>query len=337
MNVPNMFRCLLVTRTDPDSPASLGPTELPIDALPQGEVTIRVHYSSLNFKDALATQAHPGVVKKLPHIPGIDAAGVVEQSTDAEFSAGDQVVVTGYDLGQGHFGGWSQLVRVPAAWVVPLPAGLTLREAMWLGTAGFTAAQSVLALERNEVLPGNGELVISGATGGVGSLAIQMLSGLGYRCVALTGKESQHEALKNIGASRVIDRSELEDSSNRPLLSATWAGGVDTVGGNILTNILKSTRYGGCVTACGLVAGAELSMSVYPFLLRGIALCGIASADCPRTRRLEIWRRLASDLKPAKLETFGQQVNLADVPQQVEKMLAGQIVGRTLIDLTDNL
>lgn len=323
------FRCLWVD--DSDGAIKTSVRELPLETLPDGDVLIEVRYSSLNYKDALAAQGHKGVVKQLPHIPGIDVAGVVVSSQSASISVGDEVIVTGYDLGQGTWGGWSERVSVPSEWVVPLPPGLSLRESMLWGTAGFTAAQSVVALQRNEVLPDSGEVVVTGATGGVASLAIRILSHLGYDVTAVTGKAHQFESLLEMGAARCIARSDFMDDSKRPLLSARWAGGVDTVGGDLLTTLLRGAQYGGCVTACGLVAGAELQMTVYPFLLRGITLCGIASADCPYDKRTEIWNRLAGAWKPDNLDALVTEVRLDGVMAEVERILAGQISGRVLV------
>ncbi len=339
---PNPFRALLVESTSEastDSPSSKSPstraavTSLASEQLPVGDVTIRLAYSSLNYKDALAYQGHRGVVKRLPHIPGIDAAGTVLESSNSAYRCGDEVLVTGYDLGQGHWGGWSELIRVPSEWIVPLPAGLTLRESMIWGTAGFTAAQSVMALQRNEVRPDSGEVVVTGASGGVGSLSVRILAQLGYQVVAVTSKQEQHAALLACGARRVISRHELADDSKKPLLAANWAGAIDTVGGELLTTLLRSTKYGGCVTACGLVAGAELSMTVYPFLLRGVSLCGIASADCPHEKRLKIWQLLAGAWKPNSLEVMLTEINLAQLPKYVERILAGANVGRVIVKL----
>lgn len=298
---------------------------------PTAEVTIEVAYSSLNYKDALAYQAHRGVVKRLPHIPGIDAAGTVVDSQSPNFHVGDQVIVTGHDLGQGSWGGWSELACVPVEWIVALPKDLTLRQAMIYGTAGFTAAQSVMALQRNGVRPGSGEVVVTGASGGVGSLAVRILAHLDYDVVAVTGKPELHSALLAYGAKRVLDRSTVVDETKRPLLSAKWAGAVDTVGGDLLQSLLRSTQYGGCVTACGLVAGADLSLTVYPFLLRGVTLCGIASADCPMAKRIEIWRLLAGPWKPSNLESMVTEVGLEQLPERVARILAGQNVGRVVV------
>jgi acrylyl-CoA reductase (NADPH) len=267
----------------------------------------------------------------LPHVPGIDASGVVVESTSPDFSAGDAVVVSGYDLGQGHWGGWSERIRVPAAWVVPLPIGLSSREAMIYGTAGFTAAQCVMALQTQDVMPGSGEVVVTGATGGVGSLALRLLAMLGYRVVAVTGKRDWHRQLIAWGAVGVIDRADFADDPARPMLSGRWAGGVDTVGGGPLVRMIKETAFGGGVAACGLVAGADLSMTLYPFLLRGVALCGIASADCPRDKRLRIWEMLAGPWKLPNLEDHVTEVSLETLPITTRKMLSGQTAGRIIV------
>lgn len=307
-------------------------TSVATSDLPAGDVTIQIEYSSLNYKDALASLGHRGVVKRLPHIPGIDAAGEITQSSNKDLPVGSRVLVTGYDLGQGTWGGWCQQIRVPAEWVVRLPDGLSTREAMAIGTAGFTAAQSVLAIERNEVTPNSGEILVTGATGGVGSVALTLLSQLGYQAVAVTRKPQLSEHLIAQGATRVISAAELSSDNARPMLSASWAGAIDTVGGQVLNDILRSTRLGGCVTACGLVAGSELDMTLFPFLLRGISLCGIASADCPRDKRLQIWDKLASTWR-VNLAPWTTEIGLDEVPDAVAKILAGENVGRTVIKL----
>lgn len=305
--------------------------QLPGERLPAGDVLIRVQWSSLNYKDALAATGHPGVVRQLPHVPGIDAAGVVEASSSSDYQAGDQVLVTGYELGQSHWGAWAEYVRVPASWIVPQPLGLTAREAMILGTAGFTAAQCVMAIQRNDIGPEVGEVVVTGATGGVGSLSVRLLAKLGYQVVAVTGKKDWHEQLRRWGAVRVMDRSEVCDTSERPMLRGQWAGGVDTVGGVTLATLLRSTRYGGCIAACGLVGGADLQMSVYPFLLRGVTLAGVASADCPYPRRREIWSRLAREWKPDELNSQVTEVPLDGVEREVRRILNGDQVGRVIV------
>lgn len=325
------FRCLLAEKEF--SEVTLSEQTLAEDRLPAGEVTIDVNYSSLNYKDALAAIGHTGIVKSLPHIPGIDAAGVVRTSDSPDFKPGDNVLVTGYDLGQGHWGGWAERIRVPAEWVVKLPGTLCPREAMIYGTAGFTAAQCVLALRRNGLQCDAGEIVVTGATGGVGSIALMILANLGYQVTAVTGKLQMKDRLLEWGAQAVISRQEFIDTSNRPLLSARWSGGVDTVGGTTLTSLLRGTKYDGCVAACGLVAGSQLEMSLYPFLLRGISLCGVASADCPREKRLRVWDLLTNAWRVNELDQLVTEVKLSEVPSKVNEILAGEIVGRVLINL----
>ncbi len=310
-----------------------GVRSIPFDSLPVGDVLVRVQYSSLNYKDALAAGGHPGVVRSLPHVPGIDAAGVIEASNAAHLKVGDSVVITGNDLGAGHWGGWSQFVRVPAQWVVPLPSGLTLRESMILGTAGFTAAQCVLALVTNGIGPDAGEVVVTGATGGVGSLAVKLLAQMGYHVVAVTGKSHLAGTLQAWGARQVIGRDEVLNSTAKPLLSARWAAAVDTVGGQTLTTIIRQTRDYGVVAACGLVGGTELPLSVHPFLLRGVILAGIASAALPYYRRIGIWEKLTGPWKIAGLEALATEVTLAGLEEKIQQILKGEILGRTVVKL----
>lgn len=326
------FDCFYVER-DPAGEMRRGVRSLPQNALPAGEVLVRVQYSSLNYKDALAAGGHAGVVRSLPHVPGIDAAGVVEESTSPDVRIDAPVVITGYDLGAGHWGGWSQYVRVPASWIVPLPAGLTMQETMILGTAGFTAAQCVLALITNGIEPSAGEIVVTGATGGVGSLAVKLLAQLGYHVVAVSGKSHLKDQLHAWGAKQVISRDEVLNTTTKPLLSARWAGAVDTVGGQTLTTIIRQTRDYGVVAACGLVGGAELPLTVHPFLLRGVILAGIASAALPYPRRLGIWERLAGPWKIADLPSLATEVPLSSVEDKVQQILRGEIVGRTIVKL----
>lgn len=329
------WRCLWVQPGDRRTSLRIGTvtSEALAEQVPdKSSVTIDVRWSSLNYKDALAASGHPGVVKRLPHIPGIDAAGAVVQSESPQFNAGDNVLVTGYDLGQGHWGGWCQRICVPADWVVPLPVALSTREAMILGTAGFTAAQCVMALQVQDVMPGTGQVVVTGASGGVGSLAVRLLLRLGYRVVAVTGKPDWHERLAQWGVQQVLDRSEMADQPDRPLLAARWAGAIDTVGGPLVQRLIKETRYGGCVATCGLVAGADLQLSLYPFLLRGVSLCGVASADCPRQRRLRIWELLAEAWKPADLQQAVREVGLEDLPAAVDSILGGEVAGRVIVN-----
>ncbi len=322
----------VVVRKDADDKVACGIETLSKNDLPPGDVLIEVDHSSLNYKDALATQAHPGVVQRLPHVPGIDCAGHVAESSAPEFSAGDPVLVTGYGLGSGSWGGYSAFVRVPAEWVVALPTGLSLRDAMTYGTAGFTAAQCVSAIQHRGIQPDAGEVVVTGATGGVGSVAVALLAHLGYSVTAVTGKPNQTGPLRQLGARSVIPREEVDDHSKKPLLPVRWAAAIDTVGGNPLATLLRSTDYRGCVTACGLVASHELPTTVFPFILRGITLAGIDSAKCPREPRLEIWKKLAAEWNVIeRLQPLVREVALGDVLGEVKKMLAGQNHGRILV------
>ena len=305
--------------------------------LPSGDVLIQVEYSSLNYKDALSATGNPGVTKKYPHIPGIDAAGKVVRSDVSQFKVGDSVLVTGFDLGMNTWGGFAQYIQVPGNWVLPLPDGLTSKESMILGTAGLTAALCVDKLRHNGIQPESGEILVTGATGGVGSLAIAILAKLGYEVVAATGKYQQQDWLLELGAKLVISRQEIEDQTAKPLLSGRWASAVDTVGGNILATVLKSTQYGGCVTSCGLVGGANLNTTVYPFILRGVSLVGIDSVQFSREKRREMWQKLADDWKPLNLEKIYSSVTLEDLSTKLQVILAGGNVGRLVLDLMPNV
>jgi acrylyl-CoA reductase (NADPH) len=330
--MPADFQCLLVEK-DAAGKIHRSITRRPLTDLPPGDVLIRVRYSSLNYKDALAAEAHAGVVRKLPHVPGIDAAGIVEESNSAHCKSGDEVIVTSYDLGAAQWGGWADYIRVPGAWIVPRPSGLTLREAMILGTAGFTAAQCVLAIQTNGVTPDAGEVVVTGATGGVGCLAVMILKQLGYQVAAVTGKPELESRLKAWGASRILSRQEVIDETTRPLLSSKWAGAVDTVGGSTLATILRATKEYGVVSACGLVGGADMALTVYPFILRGIILAGISSQNLPAVRRNDIWRKLAGEWKPKLLEEVATEIGLDQAEEYVERILKGNVAGRTVIRL----
>jgi acrylyl-CoA reductase (NADPH) len=330
MELHSKFPALVVRRSD-DGVLSCGVEDITVDDLPPGEVLIQVVCSSLNYKDALATQAHPGVVTTLPHVPGIDCAGRVAASTSPDYCPSDPVLVTGYELGAPRWGGFAAYVRVPAEWVVRLPPDWTSEDAMTLGTAGFTAAQSVQALQHHGVMPGAGEVVVTGATGGVGSIAVALLAKLGYEVAAVTGKPEQHDLLRQLGAKRFLTRDDVDDRSDAPLLKSQWVGAVDTVGGNVLGTLLRSTKYRGCVTACGLVAGVDVPMTVYPLLLRGVTLCGIDSAKCPREPRMEIWRKLSTDWRLDNLAPLVREVTLTELPATIAEMLAGKAVGRTLV------
>ena len=322
------FRCYLV---DEEKRGAI--SKLPMDSLPAGEVLIRGRYSSLNYKDALAATGHPGVARRLPHVPGIDVAGCVEQCATEDFQPGEQVFVTGYELGAPRWGGWSELIRVPAEWVVRLPAPLSLRDVMVLGTAGFTAAQGVAALRLHGITPERGEVLVTGASGGVGSLSVAILARLGYEVVAVTGKVQAHEKLIGWGAKRIIGREQIDVAAEKPLLPARWAGAIDTVGGHVLATVLKEVSQRGCVATCGNVAGVDLPLTVFPFILRGVKLDGIDSALCPQPERLAIWNLLASDWLPTDLGGFATEVALSEVANSVEQILDGQIVGRIVVDL----
>lgn len=300
------------------------------DTLPDGSLTVQVAYSSLNYKDALSATGNPGVTKSYPHTPGIDAAGTVTASSDRRFNVGDEVIVTSYDLGMNTPGGFGELVRVPADWAVPLPAGLTLREAMALGTAGFTAGLCLDALLNYGLTPQNGPVVVTGASGGVGSVAVALLAHLGFEALASTGTEAAHSWLKELGAAEIIPREALSEASPKPLLGSRFAGAVDTVGGAVLSNVVKSLTYRGAAAACGLVAGPELSLSVFPFILRGVSLLGIDSAACPMDVRRRVWEKLAGAWK-VDLDKVTREVTLDELSGVIDEILAGQTQGRVLV------
>lgn len=298
--------------------------------LPDGEVLIRVHYSSLNYKDALSATGNRGVTRTFPHTPGIDAAGVVEHSKVAEFAAGDEVIVTGYDLGMNTYGGMAQYIRVPAAWVIKRPAGLSLRESMILGTAGLTAALCVDKLLRAGLTVDAGPVLVTGATGGVGSIAIVLLKQLGFDVTAVTGKTEQTELLRQLGAKQVIDREALTVGTDKALLKPQWAGVVDTVGGDILFNAVKSLQYGASAACCGLTAGIDFKASVLPFILRGVNLLGVDSVELPLVNKASMWDKLSLQWK-MDLESLVKEISLKDVPNAIATMLASQQTGRTLV------
>jgi acrylyl-CoA reductase (NADPH) len=301
-----------------------------LDELTPGDVVIKAAYSSVNYKDALAATGAAKIIKTYPLIGGIDVAGTVESSTDARFKTGDQVVVTGYDLGVGNDGGYASYVRVPADWVVKLPASLSLFDAMALGTAGFTAAMSVIRLEQNGLKPGAGPVVVTGATGGVGSIAVAILAGLGYDVTAVTGKDHAHEYLKSIGAKTVMPRPE---KSARPIEKATWAGAVDPVGGDILAWLTKTMNYGASIANSGLTGGIEIHTTVIPFILRGVNLLGIDSVMCPMPMRLEVWRRLSTDMKPTMLKAVAREISLSGLPDAFDTLAKGGAKGRFVVNV----
>jgi acrylyl-CoA reductase (NADPH) len=303
-----------------------------LDELSPGEVIIKAAYSSVNYKDALAAAGLGKILRRFPIVPGIDVAGIVVASDDRRFIIGDRVLVTGYDFGVAHDGGFAACARVPADWVVHISDGLTLLEAMALGTAGFTAALAVQRMEENGLLPGRGPVAVTGATGGVGSIAIGVLSRLGYNVSAITGKAGVDDYLQSLGASEVLSRHALEFGT-RPLEKSTWDGAVDAVGGEMLAWLTRTMNYGGSIASTGLTGGTELKTTVIPFLLRGINLLGIDSVMCPMDVRREIWRRLATDMKPTKLTTVINEIELEQLPEAFETLKAGQARGRFVVRL----
>lgn len=301
--------------------------------LPTGDVLIKVHYSALNYKDALSSIGNKGVTKQFPHTPGIDAAGIVVVSDSPAFKVGDEVLVTSYDLGMNTSGGLAEYISVPAKWIVKLPTGLSLKEAMIHGTAGLTAGLCINALINHGLKPEQGKVLVTGSTGGVGTLSIAILAKLGFEVVAVTGKPEAVDFLKQIGVSEIVSREDLDDQSGRPLLKSIYAGVIDTVGGNILATALKSLTYGGSAAICGLVASAELHTTVLPFILRGNTLFGIDSAECPMLLRESIWKKLASDWKPTDLTILAKEITLEEVPAQLDLMLQGKAFGKTIVKL----
>lgn len=304
-----------------------------VEELPDHEVLIRVHYSSLNYKDALSAIGNRGVTKRYPHTPGIDAAGVVEASVSPELRPGDEVIACCYDLGMNTPGGFGQYIRVPAGWVLKRPRDLSLRESMIYGTAGFTAAQCVLRLQEHGVRPESGRVLVTGATGGVGSMAVAILAQTGHEVTAATGKPEGADFLRDLGAAEVIARDRVTDATGRALLREKWAGVVDTVGGDILATAVKSTRYGGTVTCCGNVASSELALTVYPFILRGVSLVGIDSAACPLAVRRAVWEKLAGPWKLPRLDRLATEIPLAELDRHLDLILAGKEQGRVVVDI----
>lgn len=306
-----------------------------IDDLPGGEVLVRVHYSSLNYKDAMSATGNRGITKKYPHTPGVDAAGTVELSRSEQFATGDEVLVTGFDLGMNTSGGFAQFIRVPAAWVVMKPHGYTLRDAMIIGTAGFTAALALHKMQLMGQQPDQGPVVVTGASGGVGSLSIALLAKAGYEVIAVTGKSDVNEYLHHLGARRIEERSFVNDTSGKALIRSRWAGAIDTIGGNTLATLLKGCRGEGSVCATGLIASSELITTVYPFILNSVNLLGIGSAETPMDIRLSIWKRLAGDWNiKDKLESIGKEVTLEELDKTcIDAILRGRIIGRTIVKL----
>ncbi len=325
------FKAMIVKESNGKFTREIG--EKSIDELPAGDVLIQVKYSSLNYKDALSASGNKGVTRKYPHTPGIDAAGIVEETSVKEFKIGDDVVVTGFDLGMNTSGGFGQYVRVPKEWIVKLPTDLTLKESMIYGTAGFTAGLSLEKLEFTGLNNSSGEVLVTGATGGVGSLAVAILSKAGYKVAAATGKSDKSEFLKSIGAKAILKREDVDNSSGKALLDTRWAGVIDTVGGNILATAIKSVKFNCSVAACGLTQSPILNSTVYPFILRGVNLLGIDSAHCDMNLRLKIWNKLAHEWKPDKLNLIYQECSLGELNEKIDLILQGKITGRIVVAL----
>jgi acrylyl-CoA reductase (NADPH) len=328
-----MFDALMVTKDEESGKTSAAVTQIDLDQLPAGDVTVAVEYSTVNYKDGLCIGPGGGLVRNYPHIPGIDFAGTVEASDDDRYKPGDKVVLTGWRVGEAHWGGYSQRARVRADWLVPLPKGLDTRQAMAVGTAGFTAMLAVMALEDHGLKTGHGPVLVTGAAGGVGSVAVAILAALGHEVAGVTGRPETAEYLKSLGASQIVAREEINETVKRPLEGETWAGCIDAVGGAMLARVLGQMKYGASVAAVGLAGGAGLPATVIPFLLRGVNLLGIDSVMQPYDNRLRAWERVAKDLPMAKLEDMIVPATLGDLPQLGKDILNGQVRGRVVVDV----
>jgi acrylyl-CoA reductase (NADPH) len=328
-----MFDALMVNKDEDTGKTHAEVTQIDLDRLPEGDVTVAVEYSTVNYKDGLCIGPGGGLVRKYPHIPGIDFAGTVEASDDDRYKPGDKVVLTGWRVGEAHWGGYAQKARVKADWLVPLPEGLDTRQAMAVGTAGFTAMLSVMALEDHGLVPGNGPVLVTGAAGGVGSVAVAILAALGHEVAGVTGRPDTADYLKSLGATQIVAREELNETVKRPLESETWAGCIDAVGGEMLARILGQMKYGGSVAAVGLAGGAGLPATVIPFLLRGVNLLGIDSVMQPYDNRLRAWQRIGKDLPLSKLEDMVVPATLSDLPKLGADILNGQVRGRVVVDV----
>jgi len=305
---------------------------LPVEELPDNDVLVKVNYSSVNYKDALSASGNKGVTRKFPHVPGIDAAGIVIKSKIPELAEGDKVIVTGFDLGMNTWGGFGEYINVPASWVMHLPGSLSLQEAMIFGTAGLTAGLSVNQIVNAGILPQKGPIAVSGATGGVGSIAVAILNQLGYSVTAISGKNDDKYLCEILGARQIIGRDEFTETyNNKAMATPAFAAGIDTVGGSILSGMLKATQYGGTVTCCGMVSSADLDTSIFPFILRGITLAGIDSVMAPMPLRKQIWQQLSTGWKPNNLESLMQEIRLADLPEKLDELLKGQAKGRYVL------
>ncbi|HPD45378.1 MAG TPA: YhdH/YhfP family quinone oxidoreductase [Anaerohalosphaeraceae bacterium] len=326
---PTHYRALVVRETDGRFTRAI--ERLPLDGLPPGDLLIRVRYAALNYKDALCAVGHKGIARRYPHTPGIEAAGIVEQSATPVFAPGQAVLVAGFNLGTTTPGAFAEYIRVPAEWAVCPPAGMSLRDAVTCGVAGFTAALALHKLQHVGLAPENGPVLVTGATGGVGSLAVAILARAGYAPTAATGKMDKADYLRRLGAAEVISRQEADDPAGHALLPERWAGAIDSVGGSILAAALKATRYGGAVAACGLAQSADLNTTVYPFILRAVTLIGIDSVHCPNPLRKELWSRLANEWRPENLETVATECPLEQANEKIDQILQGQLTGRTLL------
>lgn len=325
-----MFTAILINKSDAGQTVDI--QQLDEAQLPEGDVTVDVEYSTLNYKDGLAITGKSPVVRKFPMVPGIDLAGIVSDSSHADWKKGDKVVLNGWGVGEAHWGGLAQKARLKGDWLVPLPSAFNSRQAMAIGTAGYTASLCVEALVAHGVKPEQGEILVTGATGGVGSVAIALLAKAGFKVIAATGKAAEGEYLQQLGASGVIDRAELS-AAGKPLQKERWAGVVDSVGSFTLANACAQTRYGGAIAACGLAQGMDFPASVAPFILRGVSLLGIDSVMAPKARRLKAWSRLASDLDPSALEVIATEIKLADAIQASADLLAGKVRGRIVVNV----
>ncbi len=325
-----MFRGILIEKDESGYRAAV--KEIDEAGLPDGNVTVRVSHSTLNYKDGLAITGKGPVVRKFPMVPGIDLAGIVEESTDPQYRPGDAVLLNGWGVGEGHWGGLAQKARLKGDWLIPLPAGFSPAQAMAIGTAGYTAMLCVLALERHGVKPADGEILVTGAAGGVGSVAIAVLAKLGYSVVAVTGRPQDAEYLQYLGATEVLERAQFA-APGKPLGKERWAGAVDVVGSHVLANVCATMKYRGVVAACGLAAGMDLPATVAPFILRGVTLAGVDSVMCPRAERLVAWQRLAANLDVDKLEKISQEVGLDEAIPLAARLLNGEVRGRIIVDV----
>ena len=328
-----MFNALVVNKDEESGKTSAAVEQIGTDQLPEGNVVVNVEYSTVNYKDGLCIGPGGGLVREYPHVPGIDFAGTVESSDDPRYSAGDSVVLTGWRVGEVHWGGYAQKARVNADWLVPLPSGLSSRQAMAVGTAGFTAMLAVMALEDHGLKAGQGPVLVTGAAGGVGSVATAILAHLGYEVAAVTGRPETEEYLRGLGATQIVPREEINETVKRPLERETWAGCVDAVGGDMLARVLGQMKYGGSVSAVGLAGGAGLPTTVIPFLLRGVNLLGIDSVMQPYDNRLRAWERIAKDLPMDKLEAMIHPATLSDLIALGKDILKGQVKGRVVVDV----